>query len=265
LALINVSACSATCPPHACTLLISLPSPQAELLAELLGDEEEAAQQQKERAGKKGKKKKGKQQGKVKPAAAATVPKAAGVPAQELEPEASAAGASAGVAGEAGEGEAEEEPELQQAQRGGSGSPTAGQHTAAMDSLGELSGQEKRPGSPEWQVVGRRKREEGGMLQTLSRRHLEGGIGGGRIRRCPSASSLGSSCRWVGSRWWVVGTCGVLWWGGASQLVRQFVCVVTHRFCPSLHHGSHCFPVILCACSATVNTLLPACLQRREP
>jgi hypothetical protein len=48
------------------------------------------------------------------------------------------------------------------------------------------------PPSPDWQVVGRAQRHQAGHHL---RQHSDGGSSGGPMRRCPSASSLGSTCR----------------------------------------------------------------------
>ena len=132
--------------------------------------------------GKKGKKKKKGQQGKAKAAAltaalAPASPVAAAAPAADdgppqVQPQQLAAPQ-----------QPAEQPSEQQA------SPTAPVTSAGV----ELSS-EGRPGSPQWRLVARRKREEACHLHSLSQRHLDPSPGPG-MPRCPSASSLGSSCR----------------------------------------------------------------------
>lgn len=160
---------------------------QEELLAELLEDEAAGAQaKEQQRPGKKGKKKKGKAGGKFKavaePAAAEVGEAAAAAEEAEAQPEQPSSQPAAEQAAEAA-------PE---------GPPPAAQ--PAADGEGALEGDDERPSSPDWQVVGKPSRQQRSGVNASQQHHHHhqhpGQLDGGslHLRRCPSASSLGSSC-----------------------------------------------------------------------
>lgn len=157
----------------------TLPCLQEELLAELLEDESGPPKEQ--RAGKKSKKKKGKAAAKSKVEPEAAQPAALDSTAAERSRPADAAKLLQLP---------QEEPRNEQ--------PAA----AVLDALaaegqeGQHGGDCERPGSPDWQVVGKPSRQQRSSHQpshhSVHSRLAEGGAA--RMRRCPSASSLGSSC-----------------------------------------------------------------------
>ena len=164
---------------------------QEELLAELLADDEVA--QKGQGSSKKGKRKKAKQ----------TKGKQAGSAAKNA--------AGGGNAPGTRHKQCVEQQETQEAMPSSDvneqtvSSPVAQQRSAEPASFNaplpaELATAEdqgdgdggRRPPSPDWQVVGRVQRHQ--ALHHLHQ-HSDGGSSGGSMRRCPSASSLGSTCR----------------------------------------------------------------------
>ena len=162
----------------------TLPCLQEELLAELLEDESTPAREQ--RAGKKSKKKKGKAAAKSKVEPEAAHPEAAQPAA--LDPTA---------AERSGPADAAKQLQLPQEELS-SEQPAAAVRDApaAEGQEGQHAGDCERPGSPDWQVVGKPSRQQRSSHQpshhSLHSRLAEGGAA--HMRRCPSASSLGSSC-----------------------------------------------------------------------
>ncbi len=167
---------------------------QEELLAELLEGEASAAPAKEQRAGKKGKKKKGKAASKGK----------AGAEAAQPQPEAAQAPAAAEPAAvECCEpADAAKALQLQQEQPSGAQPAAATPDAAAPErEQAQLDGDSERPGSPDWQVVGKPSRQQrSGQQPSQLQQPAHHGLpmrladGGARMRRCPSASSLGSSC-----------------------------------------------------------------------
>lgn len=181
---------------------------QEELLAELLDDE--MVQQGTKCSSRKSKKKKGRQ-GKAKAAPAAGESLAAEAQQAAAEAQATVVADLPPTVVEQLDDAAEQQgqEEQQQPQSCGRRPPAeqAGpcraasspvEAFAATASNDEQHG--RQPGSFEWQVVGRRKREEQQHQQQLCQRHLDAS-GGATLRRCPSASSMGSSCRYAPAAW----------------------------------------------------------------
>lgn len=224
---------------------------QEELLAELLDDE---VQQQGSKGGsKKSKKKKGKQ-GKAK-----SVPGPSEPPAVAAQQAAAAKASAVTDQPLAATKQAEKQEQLhlvdttdqqhrqEQRQQLQESRPCAEPSCAAPLPIKTpadksiASDDEQQPGSSEWQVVGRRKREEQLQQQPLLQQHLDASSGA-PLRRCPSASSLGSSCRYG----WAV-LCALI----HCHLTRLSACELW-----SWHSKPCPHPVLL---------LTNPCVQRREP
>ena len=153
---------------------------QEELLAELLADDGGAHKGHKgQGSSKKGKKKKAKQ-AKGKQAAKDAAAQGSSAPASQQEQSA-------------------EQQQTQEAMPSSGARQQSAELVGAPEPAGcapattedQADGGQRAP-SPDWQVVGRAQRHQ---APHHLRQHSDGGSSGGHMRRCPSASSLGSTCR----------------------------------------------------------------------